>query len=491
MYDGIKVNYSYVLIDDWVGHPMLEFCGVHSQKTGEIKGNKAFTKDRGLLWRLAQSQKDKGVFRLSIQGALPRFLNGGKIGYEDLSISGIRQAVALLEEYGVKAEKAILEGLEFGFNISLPYSASKVIKGFIALENRGFASLLDQRKKVGVVCAGCEYDVKVYDKSKVWNLTDNNLLRVEIKVKKMRVVQKYGVRCLDDLTKEETARKLLGWYFDTLNKVLHFDSSFKLNGLLPLQIAKLERWKNPNYWAGIDKHQRYYQRKRFDEFKVGFGGGDEYTMILEKLREKGSEKGFLCSLKNTTISPENNTLSVQQNCDHFTVKIKGENVAQALSGSRREVKTQKGSCHHCKKELVSLKQRAKFCNPKCRRKHYYLKYKAKQRKEVEIEKGNLLKVKKWKFENILLKAWVEVKREPLQIAAIDARMSKGEIWRVKKVEVYRKRGKTSIVLHTLRAKDLLRWVQEEIGRRKKRFKNQQEKERLIPSIISNMLYTIR
>ena len=126
------------------------------------------------------------------------------------------------------------------------------LKNLICYKNQPFA--LDTRSDTPYyVCQLQQYAVKVYDKGKQNGLACN-LLRIEIRVKKMEYFNGTGVRLamLADLLNVVNYGPLGTLLVDTFNEILFADPSINPNSLIPQEKKIYQDGCNPRFWQMPD-----------------------------------------------------------------------------------------------------------------------------------------------------------------------------------------------------------------------------------------------
>ncbi len=215
--------------------------------------------------------------------------------YNDFSYCDILDTLNLLEQdlqYPLK-DTSVLR-LEFGFNIDLGVCPTRFIESNLLMEDMKspcYAPKNDVGKKIKKFTY-TEYEIKAYNKSLQYQsiVNNKNLLRVEVKYKSKKHLQKLGINSLEDLKSLDNLAKLLGDFLVKLDKLIIIDSYDGNTIMTKKDQQKLVLFTNPNYWINI--RQNYSRgtvlnRKKemlelIDKYKLDDWKLDLISLIKEK-----------------------------------------------------------------------------------------------------------------------------------------------------------------------------------------------------------------
>ncbi len=235
----------------------------------------------------------------TIENSLHKFFNelaGNKSqNYNNFDSCDIQCALDILEQQtNYPLEKTIITNLEFGFNIEMDICPTKFLENNVLMydfKSPCYDPKNDKGKKIKKFTY-TEYEVKIYNKSLQYQL-DKHILRVEIKYKSKKQLNRLGIYNLEDLKNPENMKTLLGDFFKKYENLLIVDS-YNGNRLM----SKIERGfvtlcSHPNYWIELkyNAHRNtiYKQKQKFlkliKKFKLDSWKKQLKKDILSKFNE--------------------------------------------------------------------------------------------------------------------------------------------------------------------------------------------------------------
>ena len=290
MIDGLKIRVENLNTALWIDHVGLDFSMSVSQKTGEVLTEKPYLANcKGLTFKLTPTQKDPSVFTAHVLGSLHRFKNEGEGNADNFTYTDIVQTVENLSAYHIDPSVTMLENIEFGVNIALPYSCELVLNSMISSANRRFVEMKFEGVQVGKRLSYDRFEFKIYDKGKVETGKKSNLLRVELRVKKMNFLNKTVVT-LEDLTDKTKLQRLGAILTKRLQTVVMYGAAFTDIEKYPLPTQnKIYQWTNSNYWDGLEPLRRFREQKAFDALQESTGAGRMKAFLMGAVAAKWDE----------------------------------------------------------------------------------------------------------------------------------------------------------------------------------------------------------
>ena len=113
------------------------------------------------------------------------------------------------------------------------------------------------------------YWIKLYDKKKQYkdefNLTDD-ILRFEIKYKRMVALNNLGFYCMNDLLDKAIVSQIINEVVKCWDSIILFDKSIKKESLTRYEKeVKINQWNNANYWLELKPKERFKQKQKYNE----------------------------------------------------------------------------------------------------------------------------------------------------------------------------------------------------------------------------------
>ncbi|MFC5412382.1 hypothetical protein ACFPMF_23865 [Larkinella bovis] len=248
MFDGITIQDVSVNVDALLTNERLTFGTLVDGQTGVILNPVRKAYDRGLTFRLVPRKTGKG-YRVEVKGSLHKFFNGGLHNADQYTANDLLLTLdQLATEYGFNLFDSVINNIEFGVNVELPFPVAKVLANLICYKNQPFA--VDSHSSIPYyVCDRQRYVVKMYDKGKQKGLAAN-VLRFEIRVRKMRYFDGKGVRLhtLVDLLNVANYGPLGVLLVNTFNNILFDDPAIDTKNLNTDQRHIYQQGRNPRYW---------------------------------------------------------------------------------------------------------------------------------------------------------------------------------------------------------------------------------------------------
>jgi hypothetical protein len=242
MYDHISILNCSRSLDHFKSLPQIEFERSYNEETFELAD------DRHYSFNALNLTFPNGKSRL--RGSLHKFMNEGKHNHDDFPISSLITTIAQIEEhFEINASCEIINSVEFGVNIELPFDVNELLHSVICHKKKQF----DQRSSSHFYFLECnrqQYTIKLYDKGRQYSLK-SNILRFEIHVHKMGFLHTKGItiRSLGDLSNLELCQKLGKLLVTTYNEILFENPDLEWENLSFNDKLKYKEAMNPRYWS--------------------------------------------------------------------------------------------------------------------------------------------------------------------------------------------------------------------------------------------------
>lgn len=181
--------------------------------------------------------------------------NGNEFTYENLCF--VIRYLELL--FGVDSSCFILQKIEIGLNLQISVNPKNIISNL--LESGGKKFELKYEENFAQLVKE-QYVLKIYNKGNQYGM-NGNILRVEIKSKRMREFQTAGFKTLKDLTIEALNKAILR-LLNRWNSVLLYDYTINKNKLNKRQNIELEnKFQHSKYWILIKANNKDKPRKKY------------------------------------------------------------------------------------------------------------------------------------------------------------------------------------------------------------------------------------
>lgn len=253
MFDGFKILNLPVSIQTLLDNKLLSFPLPISEDTGEVINSPRSAHYKGLRFVL----KNEIV---KLEGSFHKYYNDGKHNYNDFNCQDFVNVILKLENlFSIDKDIALLNNLEFGVNIHVKHSIDKILESIINYKGIPFIQYNGSGAK-GIFCETTNFYIKIYDKSHQYGLA-GNILRIEIKVKKMRFFKDRGINInsLSSLLDHSEILKICPVFLSVFNDILFTDYDINPDDLNPVDRNIFADGNNPVYWQRIKPDSKNYQ----------------------------------------------------------------------------------------------------------------------------------------------------------------------------------------------------------------------------------------
>lgn len=364
MIDGLKLEILNFNGEHWLNNNLLNFETPIDISTAELTGNRFVANYKGLRFTIIKSLVHDSLNYYLIQGSVHKFLNDGQNNYTDFTFTQLQHVVKELEDrFMISPEKAYIRSLEFGVNIHVPVMVDEVLKSLVSHKNKTFSTFNIEQRDVGKVLNQQSAKLKVYNKGLQYDLPDDNLLRVEVSVKKMVYLKQYGIRTLADLTDiakiKPLGNLLLSWWQD----IIYYDKKIKWKQATNWERKKLLYYAAPRNWQEFDRKQRFRAKIKFNELLAKYSTSTTHTeisnLIIKKWNDLADEN---CPRFNHDDKLNGSSYLSTNYPLEYRVKMYPKNPLNKIC---HKDKKQKRFCKTCKTSIDHKKSNAIYCSKKC------------------------------------------------------------------------------------------------------------------------------
>jgi len=462
--DGVKIECNY-LSNELLQNDLLNFSLSVNDKTGEVIDATQKCKYQALLFKVIPSKKYENQKYCNINGSLHKYFNDGLHNYNDYSFVDICQTVKDLQtNFDIIPEQSILKSIEIGLNIELPITAKEFLKMLVSMPTRRFTELSVKNVKLGKICEIGDKTIKFYDKGKQANLKTKNLLRIELKYNRMRVLNtKYDIRTLADLTDFEKIKNLYKEIIKIFNEVIINERNIKTKNLSKDNQIIYWQYSSPEFWEELNHKVRYREKRKYETFLNQFAPQtikkEIAFFIVDKWQYLMKHKG----INDVAIST-----GLKENLKPEIVAISTLDCRRKLSPEPKKdknIKTDKKkspTCVVCGLDISDKKSGSKYCSKKCRNKISNKKRTQKNKNRIKKEIENLNKLKQILPDNdFYLKIYKkQIDKKDLKVnRKKQSKIKKGKklkLQKIVKVQIFINRKPRTFT--TRRAKELIKII---------------------------------
>lgn len=395
--DWIKCICNNDVLEAWTNSPLLDFSFSVSENTGEILGGRKVATYKGLTFSI-NTNSTTGAY-CTIWGSLHKYKNNGTHNNDNFLYCELLDVLKDLEtKFNIKPSTTQITALEIGYNIpTTKINPETIIKSAICHKKRTFRPLNDKKRLLGKVCIYSDYSIKIYNKGKQGGI-NTNVLRLEFKALRQRVLEPCKVQTLLDLKDKNKLNALFLLLFEGLHEIIFFDFSFKGETLTKSKMKSWKQYNNPNLWAELDKNNLYKAKinyldllKKYDCKNWGKYCINEATKahlffinVKHNFRRLFPQKTVeALKLKKATFS----TLEcILENVSFKTLKTDTKKSNKFLPIF------QKNECLECGQIFTTKNKKSKFCSKSCRNKDSNRRLAIKRKINRAMDKNIFLRI---------------------------------------------------------------------------------------------------
>lgn len=244
----------------------LDFFEKLNLTTGEIltknrTGQKVTPYKNAFYKNLEFKIYDTGT--ITMEGSLHKYWNNGEHNYNDFNEEAFCFVINDLQtKFNIDFSKCRILCIEIGLNIKPPKPTNEILEYCFLHKTKPFEFQKNSNEGKYKQCEHTQYIIKIYNKalhysSKGFNI-NTEIMRFEIKYKKMERLNKLGVYTLTDVL-----NKGYSFFKDELltewQNVLFYDTTINSNS------TRIVNYKNPIYWNDLTKRNTlttFYKHKK-------------------------------------------------------------------------------------------------------------------------------------------------------------------------------------------------------------------------------------
>ncbi len=367
MIDWIRCSCSGVDAMRWQNDKRMDFHADVSLSTG-----KQLTRSEAQYNGLRFIVPTATGLASTLMGSLHQNKNSDRNNWDDFTYEELKTTLTKIQDdYGISLPDAVIHSIEIGVNLRLNYPAQRILQAAICHNRKPFTHMNRNDRKMGVVCGHTEMDIKLYDKAHQYRLPGVHILRYEVRVKRMRVIETYDIKTLADLLDGEKVARLVGLLLEQLSRIIFFDFGCSTDGMTVFQRIQWERFSNPNYWENLNKRMAYKARKQYEEAIKRHGAEHIAETLFISVSTKWTD---LMDFKRKNGRLFHQFFEYVKACDWWTFShlecrviwstMDTENIERELEGKKEaKMRTQKMRfCVICGRDISHQKKGSRFCS---------------------------------------------------------------------------------------------------------------------------------
>ena len=400
MFDYIHTDIKDKTVSEILSNQLLDFNFLVSTSTGEINPMNRERKKSNFPIKSQQKADLNGMTisltndtYINLEGSLHEFYHGNNYG--NFTLGEVKMAIeSICKTLDINSSLTPLHNLEFGVNILLPFPVATFLNSIYSFKGQRPERNSYSGKGLMIKFFFSQYELKLYDKGTQRGL-DANILRVEIKVRRMQYLQAKGlhIRHLSDLLNESYHLELGGLLVSSISYLVIGESGLDKNKMSCNEKRLYKECNNPLYWIELWNTNPLKYRKRFTRFKQiisKYGPlkiqSTALGLIVEKWQELTSTSSTeITGVKSNDTSAKNELISTSSS--NITLQVIGNK--QPLTIERR--------CKSCGRDISHQHPRSVFCSEKifgadgkkCRNWDSNPRNNFKRREKLEQDKGLL------------------------------------------------------------------------------------------------------
>ncbi len=201
--------------------------------------------------------------RLLIKGSIHKSSRQGS-NYDDFTANEVSESLtSLCNILGINPKQMKLQNLEVGVNIRTDFDPEKILMNLICYKRKPF-EIFSNDPFFGKKAILNQYEIKIYDKGKQFNL-ENNTLRYELKVRKMRQISNTGIVYLSDLQEKSKLKLLKSHLIKSIDHLIFSCDNIDSSRISDKQKSLILKAQNYKYWKNLESSVYKREKKKYEE----------------------------------------------------------------------------------------------------------------------------------------------------------------------------------------------------------------------------------
>lgn len=365
MFDFNKSNLLGTTVNSLLNNPYLDFKLEVSSKTGEIFENSKVSQYNEIE-KFCTIKNNKYT---TLKFSFHKYYNKRNQNYNDFDINNFLEVLNdLSNKFSLNPFLATLHNIEFGVNVSLPFKTEIFLNSIVSFKGNEYKKETYKGKGYLLRFEFEHYDLKIYNKG-LQNELNENILRFEIKVRKMDYLKSKGITAnnYSDLLNENTIQKLTKRLLMAFNDLLMYDNSINIKTVKNQREREiLLKGNNPKYWNEIkNANTLKSKRKRFKDLVLKHGSFDMQKKVFELINEKLK---LITKIDTATQQKINRYLAkfkdktTPEMTDFFTANQKPNYTRNDPSNIESETVQLQRYCLKCGNNITNQKKGSLYCS---------------------------------------------------------------------------------------------------------------------------------
>lgn len=179
--------------------------------------------------------------RITLSGSIHKFCNGGIHNHNDFDENAFRDATnRMYSIFQVTPSQLKILSMEYGVNLIIDYPVKDVLNNCFQHKGKDVEVKISNDGGKFHQAEHDQYYLKLYDKGKQYGISNQNLLRIEVKQSNWSPYRKIGIVTLNDFIESDKTIFIQNLIDQWMNVIL-FDFNAPTHSLKPEYI-------NANYW---------------------------------------------------------------------------------------------------------------------------------------------------------------------------------------------------------------------------------------------------
>lgn len=356
MVDFIKIRTLNPDIHGIRNNPRLDWEQRTNEMTGEVKEYTATF--YGMTFQVVNNQY------LNISGSLHKhwnIINGrGDHNHNDFTLLDLTGVILdLCECFNLFPGTCIIENFEFGVNMIPPIPVNEILRSVINHKGKPFNRQFSQKMNF-MECEHRQYYLKLYDKGLQFGR--GNILRFEIKTRKMEIVKIANIETLLDLSKPDNMNRLGTILTGNFSDILFYDYTIPETGINARERLILTQGQNPLFWQEYQKtnpDNYFKKRNRFKDLVKKFGNQDIQEIAFPLIGQKWNE--LLTSDPKTL---QELTGGKKSNITGIDTSNIGTNTVNLDMNDPDQLQPKRRYCLSCHRDITNQRSGSMFCSAK-------------------------------------------------------------------------------------------------------------------------------